>query len=75
MWHFLWVFSTRVCVCIFVGACIDAVHWLQARAQAHIGELYANEEFMQAVHHKHEQWLGLQYWYGIVKRRETPGAD
>lgn len=49
-------------VCICVSARIDAVHWAQARAHARMrDELYANEEFMQAVHHKHEQQLGLQY--------------
>lgn len=47
-------------VCICVSARIDAVHWAQAHAHMR-DELYANEEFMQAVHHKHEQQLGLQY--------------
>lgn len=49
-------------VCICVSAHIDVLHRVQAHAHALMRDaLYANEDFMQVVHHKHEQQLGLQY--------------
>lgn len=54
--------STWTWGCVFVSVPASMLYWVQARAHARMrDELYANEEFMQAVHHKHEQHLGLQY--------------